>query len=302
MLKNFEELEDLVKNQKEPLKIAVIKAASEESLESVFELADKGLLIPYLIDKQDDLEDLIENMAMGQFDYQIVHAETDEEASFIGIKMARENKVQLIMKGNIQSGTLLRQVVNRETGIRERDVLSHFSLLDTANYPRLLAVTDGGMFLTPNVDQKEAIIENALEVMQALSYKKPKFAVLSAAEVVQEKLPASVEAKELTKRFADDSRLVVEGPISLDIALYPDIASEKGYSGRIQGDADVIVAPDIIAGNTLSKSIIYLAKGNMAGLIIGAKVPIILTSRVSSKEEKEYSLLLALQMSHGSDR
>lgn len=302
MLKNFEELEDLVKNQKEPLKIAVIKAASEESLESVFELADKGLLIPYLIDKQDDLEDLIENMVMGQFDYQIVHAETDEEAAFIGIKMARENKVQLIMKGNIQSGTLLKQVVNRETGIRERDVLSHFSLLDTANYPRLLAVTDGGMFLTPNVDQKEAIIENALEVMQALSYKKPKFAVLSAAEVVQEKLPASVEAKELTKRFADDSRLVVEGPISLDIALYPDIASEKGYSGRIQGDADVIVAPDIIAGNTLSKSIIYLAKGNMAGLIIGAKVPIILTSRVSSKEEKEYSLLLALQMSHGSDR
>lgn len=299
MLNNFDELEELVKGQSEPQKIAVIKAASEETLESVFELADKGILIPYLIDEKNKLEALLTQMNLTDRTYHIIDTATDEEAAFKGVQMARENEVQLIMKGNIQSGTLLKQVVNRESGIRERDVLSHISLLDTANYPRLLAVTDGGMFLTPDVDQKAAIIENALEVMQALSYENPKFAILSAAEVVQPKLQASVEAEELTKRFAEDQRCVVEGPISLDIALYPEIASAKNYQGRIQGDADVIVAPDIIAGNTLSKSIIYLAKGNMAGLIVGAKVPIVLTSRVSTKEEKRYSLLLALQMSHG---
>lgn len=302
MLKNFDELEELVKGQKEAKRIAIVKAASKETLESVFKLADKGFLVPYLIDEKDKLEKLLTEMQLTDRDYQIVDANTDQEAAFKGIQMARNNEVQLIMKGNIQSGTLLKEVVNRETGIRERDVLSHISLLDTDNYPRLLAVTDGGMFLTPNTDQKEAIIENALEIMQALSYEKPNFAVLSSAEVVQAKLPASVEAEELTKRFADDPRCVVEGPISLDIALYPDIASAKEYPGKIQGDADVIVAPDIIAGNTLSKSIIYLANGNMAGLIVGANVPIILTSRVSSKEEKRYSLLLALQMSHGKNQ
>lgn len=299
MLNNFEELEELVKGQKEERKIAVIKAASEETLESVFELADQGILVPYLIDEKNKLEKLITQMNLTDRTYHIIDAQTEEEAASKGVQLARENKVQLIMKGNIQSGTLLKEVVNRESGIRERDVLSHISLLDTDNYPRLLAVTDGGMFLTPNVDQKAAIIENALEVMQALSYENPKFAILSAAEVVQPKLQASVEAEELTKRFSEDERFVVEGPISLDIALYPDIATAKNYPGRIQGDADVIVAPDIIAGNTLSKSIIYLAKGNMAGLIVGAKVPIVLTSRVSTKEEKRYSLLLALQMSHG---
>lgn len=302
MLNNFDELEELVMGQSEPQKIAVIKAASEETLESVFELADQNILVPYLIDEKEKLETLLSQMNLTDRTYHIIDAETDEEAAFKGVQLARENDVQLIMKGDIQSGTLLKQVVNRESGIRKQDVLSHISLLDTPNYPRLLAVTDGGMFLTPDVNQKAAIIENALEVMKALSYEKPKFAILSAAEVVQPKLQASVEADELTKRFSTDQRCVVEGPISLDIALYPEIASAKNFPGKIQGDADVIVTPDIIAGNTLSKSIIYLANGKMAGLIVGAKVPIILTSRVSTKEEKRYSLLLALQMSHSASK
>lgn len=298
MLHDFQELEQKIGNIKEPKKVAVVKAANEHALESIFELANEGVVIPILIDSQSEIEDLISKMDMKNTTYHIVDVSSDQEAAYKGVELVRENKVHFIMKGNIQTGTLLKEVVHRETGIREKDVLSHLALIDVPAYPKLIGVTDGGMLLTPNVDQKQAMIENALEVMRALNYDHPKFAVLSAAEVIQPKLPASTDADELTKRFKESGDCVVEGPISLDVALRPSIATEKGYQGEINGDADVLVASDVVAGNTLSKSMLLLANGTMAGIILGAQVPIVLTSRSSSTLEKRYSLLLALQISH----
>lgn len=298
MLHDFKELEQKITEIKEPKKIAVVKAASEHSLESIFELADQGVAIPYLIDNKLALESLIKEMGFQSSNYHIIDVKTDEEAAFKGVELVRENKVDFIMKGNLQTGTLLKQVVNRETGIRDKDVLSHMALIDVPAYSKLLGITDGGMLLTPNVDQKEAIIYNSLEVMKSLGYEKPKFAVLSAAEVVQPKLPASTDAVELTNRFKTNEECVVEGPISLDLAINPSIAKEKEYEGNIKGDADVLIASDVVAGNTLSKSMLLLGGASMAGVILGAKVPIVLTSRSSSAAEKKYSLLLALQISH----
>lgn len=234
--------------------------------------------------------------------YIIVHAETDTEAAFKGIQLAKEGQVEFIMKGDLQTGTLLKEVVNHETGIRKQKVLSHLALIEVPAYPKLIGVTDGGMVLTPDIEQKKAIIKNASEVMQALGYQKAKFAVLSAAEVVQPKLPASVDAAELTKEFSHAPDMIVEGPISLDIALSPEAAGEKRYQGKIQGDTDVLVAPDIVSGNALSKSMTLLAGGKMAGIIVGAEVPIILTSRSSSAAEKRNSLLLALKVSQGANK
>lgn len=298
MLQDFKALEQKIANIEEPKKVAVVKAANAHSLESIFELADQGIVIPYLIDSESALEKLITEMDIENSNYHIIDVTSDEEAAFKGVELVREHKVDFIMKGNIQTGTLLKQVVNRETGIREKDVLSHMALIDVPAYSKLLGVTDGGMLLTPDADQKEAIIQNSLEVMKSLGYVKPKFAVLSAAEVVQPKLPASTDADELTKRFENDEECIVEGPISLDLAINSSIAQEKGYTGKIQGDADVLVASDVVAGNTLSKSMLLLADGLMAGVILGAKTPIVLTSRSSSAAEKRYSLLLALQFSH----
>lgn len=299
MLQNFEQLEkNMLANKHSPQKVAVVKAASEHSLESIFELAKQDLLFPILIDQQSAINDLLQKMDIGNAPYEIVHVTTDEEAAFKGVELVRQQQAKFMMKGNIQTSDLLKQVVNRETGIRKRDVLSHLALIEVPNYPRLIGVTDGGMLLSPNVDQKAAIIENALDVMKALDYQQPKFAVLSAAETLQPKLQASVDAAELTKRFQSRvNECIVEGPISIDLSLNPEIATEKQYQGKIQGDADVLIASDIVAGNTLSKSMLLLAGGEMAGMIIGAQVPIILTSRSSSAEEKKYSLLLALQIS-----
>lgn len=301
MLKSFEQLEkQILANKQEPQKVVVVKAASEHSLESIFELVEQGLIFPVLIDDENELKNMLEKMSIKDSNYEIVHASTDEEAAFQGVKLVREGQAQFIMKGNLQTGDLLKQVVNRETGIRDKPVLSHLALLEVPGYPRLIGITDGGMLLTPTADQKEAIIENALSVMNALEYNQPKFAVLSAAEMLQPKLPASVDAAELTERFKNRTDCIVEGPISIDLALDSNIAKEKKYGGKIQGDADVLIASDVVAGNTLSKSMILLASGEMAGIIIGAKVPIILTSRSSSAAEKKFSLLLALQISHSS--
>lgn len=298
MLQDFQALEEKIAEITDPKKVAVIRAASEHTLEGVFELAERGIVIPYLLDEESALKEFINRMDIQNSNYQIINVQSDEEAAFKGIELARENKVDFIMKGNIQTGSLLSQVVNRDTGIREKDVLSHLALIDVPTYPKLLGVTDGGMLLTPDVDQKEAVIENALEVMNALGYEKPKFGVLSAAEVVQPRLPASTDAEELTRRFKDYKNGIVEGPISLDLAINPTVVEEKGYRGNIQGDADVLVASDVVGGNTLSKSMLLLANGIMAGVILGAKVPIVLTSRSSSADEIRYSLLVALKVSH----
>lgn len=301
MLKNFQSLEQKVTSMKPPKKVAVVKAANNHVLESIFELVKQGIIIPYLIDKETDLKNKIQQMNIKSANYYIIEATTDESAAFKGVELARKKKVDFIMKGYIQTNILLKQVINHDTGIRNSNVLSHFALLDVPDYSKLLGVTDGGMLLTPNVDQKSALIENALKVMNALSCEKPKFAVLSSAEVIQPKVPASIDADKLTKQFELSDKCVVEGPISLDLATDKTAVEEKHYEGNIQGDADVLVASDIVAGNTLSKSMILFGNATMAGLILGAQVPIALTSRSSSAAEKKYSLLLALQTSHANE-
>lgn len=296
-MESFKQLEEQIKTISEPKKVAVINAASDHALDGVFELAKKKMVIPYLLDDETKINEMLADRDLGDTDYHVVPVHSDEESAFKGIELVREGKVDFIMKGNIQTGTLLKQVVNRETGIRDRDVLSHLALIEVPKYPKLLGVTDGGMLLAPDADQKEAVIENALEVMKALDYDQPKFAILSASESVQPKLQASVDGKELTERFENRDDCIVEGPISLDLSISPKTAEAKGYEGNIQGDADVLVAADVIGGNTLSKSMLLLAGGTMAGVILGAKAPIVLTSRSSSADEIRQSLLVAIKAS-----
>ncbi|HLS34696.1 MAG TPA: phosphate acyltransferase [Bacillota bacterium] len=296
-MESFKQLEEQIKTISEPKKVAVINAASDHALDGVFELAKKKMVIPYLLDDETKINEMLADRDLGDTDYHVVPVHSDEESAFKGIELVREGKVDFIMKGNIQTGTLLKQVVNRETGIRDRDVLSHLALIEVPKYPKLLGVTDGGMLLAPDADQKEAVIENALEVMKALDYDQPKFAILSASESVQPKLQASVDGKELTERFENRDDCIVEGPISLDLSISPKTAEAKGYEGNIQGDADVLVAADVIGGNTLSKSMLLLADGTMAGVILGAKAPIVLTSRSSSADEIRQSLLVAIKAS-----
>jgi phosphate butyryltransferase len=199
------------------------------------------------------------------------------------------------MKGRMETSDLLRQVVNKETGLQCGKIMSHVGLFQVPKYHKVVVLSDGGMLLAPDLEQKVKIINNAVEVLHALGYDDPKVAVMCGAEVLNKKAVESVDAaelKEMNKR-GEITGCTVEGPISYDIALSKEIAEFKKFDSPVAGEADVMIMPSMAAGNLVGKSWTVSGGGMMAGIIVGAKAPIVLVSRGSSAEEKFYSIALA---------
>ena len=199
------------------------------------------------------------------------------------------------MKGKMQTSDLLKQVVNKETGLNMGKVMSHVGLFEVPNYHKLVVLTDGGMLLHPTLEQKAQIVENAVGALNNMGYENPKVAALCAAEKLNEKAPESVDAaalKEMNEK-GEIKDCVIEGPISYDIALSKEIADFKGFESPVAGDADVLLVPDMAAGNFIGKSWVIQGGGRMTGLVVGAKAPIVLTSRGSGADEKFYSIVFA---------
>ncbi|MBP2651655.1 MAG: phosphate butyryltransferase [Firmicutes bacterium] len=199
------------------------------------------------------------------------------------------------MKGKIQTADLLKAVVNKEKGLRTGSVMSHVVLHEIPTYHKLLVITDGGMMMYPNLAEKKQIIENAVNSLLSLGYDKPKVAVLAAVENVNPKMPEAVDAgllKEMNQK-GEIKNCIVEGPISYDLAMSKDAAKIKGYESPVTEDADILMVPNITVGNIMGKALVYSAGAKIAGFIVGAKVPIVLTSRGSSAEEKYLSLVLS---------
>lgn len=296
-----EKLEEITQNKsKQKLKIVVVKAANEEVLESIKRATDNDIVEAILIDDKEELEKMTKKLSINSEKIEIVDEADDKKAAAKGVEFVRTAKAGALMKGFIGTSDLLRAVVNREKGIRASKLLSHVAVIYLPALERLVAVTDGGMVVRPDKEELKTIIEHGVEVMDSVLDKEAKVSILSASENVMKASDASVWADELTEELAEKDYLV-EGPISLDLSLDPEIAREKNYSGKIQGDADIIVTPDIVSGNSLSKSLLMFGGAKMAGLILGASVPIILTSRSSSSDEKYASILLAQQVMQGKE-
>jgi phosphate butyryltransferase len=223
----------------------------------------------------------------------------DDEAARKAVAFIREGKGDFLMKGKLETAQMLKPVVNKETGLGTGGLMSNFVIFQAPRYHKLLVVTDGGMVTYPTLEQKKAIIENTVETLKALGYENPKIGVLAAVEKLNPKMPETVDADALRRMNAEGEikDCIVEGPISLDLALDPEAAAIKGYKSPVAGDADALIVPDIHTGNALGKSIILLGGGRMANFIVGAKVPIILASRASSSEEKYLSLTVAAMAS-----
>ena len=283
------------KKSQKKLRIVVVKAANEEVLGSIKRAVDNDLVEAILIDEKEAIEEQCEDLSIDLKNIKIIDEKEDQKAAAKGVELVRNQEADALMKGFIGTSDLLRAVVNKEKGIRASKLLSHVAVIDLPALDRLVAVTDGGMVVRPDKEELKTIIEHGVEVMQSIQEEEPKVALLSASENVMKASDASVWAKELTEEHSGDDYLL-EGPISLDLSLDPEIAKGKNYPGKIQGDADIIVTPDIVSGNSLSKSLLMFADAKMAGLILGAKVPIILTSRTSSSDEKYASILLAQQL------
>ncbi len=295
VFKNFEELIKKVQNSGSKKIAAVVAAQDEHTLQAVFKARKDNIAEPVLIGNKSKIKEILSNLKEDLDDSSIIDVEDDASAAAKAVELVNSNKADFIMKGKIQTADLLKAVVNKEKGLRTGKVMSHFVINEIPNYHKLIVTTDGGMMMYPNVDEKKQIIENAVNTLIDMGYEKPKVAVLAAVEKVNPKMPESVDAgllKEMNQK-GEIKNCIVEGPISYDLTMSKESAEIKGYSSPVVGDADVLIVPNITAGNILGKALVFSAGGKMAGFIVGAKVPIVLTSRGASAEEKYLSLVLS---------
>ena len=293
--KSFDDLIKKVQNLDSKKKVAVVSAQDEHTLEAVFKAKKDNIVEPILIGNKKKIIEILSRLHESVLEESIINVESDSEAAEKAVELINENKADFIMKGKIQTADLLRAVVNKENGLRTGKVMSHIVIHEIPTYHKLLAVTDGGMMMYPSLDEKKQILENAVSTFLALGYENPKVAVLAAVETVNPKMQESVDADMLKKLNikGEIKNCIVEGPISYDLTMSKESASIKGFESPVTGEADIIVVPNITVGNILGKSLVYSAGAKMAGFIVGAKVPIVLTSRGSTSEEKYLSLALS---------
>ncbi|HEY5177201.1 MAG TPA: phosphate acyltransferase [Terriglobales bacterium] len=280
-----------------PKRVAVVAADDEVALTAADGALHLGIAIPVLIGNERNIRAKAE--ALGLFGL-IAGAEfvSAEDAATVAIQMAREGHVDLLLKGHLRTDELLRAALDKQAGLRTGRLLSDVLLYEDklAGEIRLVGITDGGLNVSPNLEQKKQIVQNAIEVMRSLGLARPKIALMSATEAVSESVPSSVDARLLTEmgeagRFGD---VELFGPLALDCALLGSAAQAKGIAHPVAGHADCMVVPNIEAGNLLGKSVKYLGGSQCAHVVAGAKVPILIPSRVESVDDKVNSIALGV--------
>ncbi|MDK2839606.1 MAG: phosphate butyryltransferase [Thermosipho sp. (in: thermotogales)] len=293
MLRSFDEVIEKAKT-KEAV-IALAGAEDVESLKAIKDVLDLGIKA-ILVGKEEIIRKNLEGLEM---ELPIVNAESEAEASEKAVKLVSSGQANVLMKGLVKTATLLKAALNKEWGLRGEGLLSHVALLETPGMDRIVFVTDGGMVIKPTLEQKVQIIKNAVSLAHSLGYEEPKVGLIAAVEVVNPDMPETMEAAILTK-MADRGQIKgykIDGPLGLDNALSEFAAKVKKVSGPVAGKADILVVPDIHSGNFLGKSAVYLANGKIAGIIMGAKVPIIIVSRADTSESKRNSIAIAAAIS-----
>lgn len=288
-------LDQLLEVKGTRMKLVVVACQDEDVLGAVAESAQLGISEPILIGSKQETLELAEKLGIDISGFRFIEASDLEEAAEKGVRLVSSGEADFIMKGLVDTSILLKAVLNKEWGLRTESLISHVMVYEVNNYPKLLYLTDGGMNLYPDVEDKAKIIDNAEIVARAMGNKKIKVAALAAKEKVNPKMPATLDAAELEKmskegRFGED--VVVEGPMALDLALSKEAVEIKKFPGEVAGEADILLVPNIEMGNGIGKAITYLAGGKSAGIIMGAKVPVVLVSRADDKETKLYSIAL----------
>lgn len=292
----IKKLEELLKLEyQEPMKLAVVACHDEEVLEAVFESKKLGIAEPILIGDRERTINIAKEKGFDVSSYTIIDETDLSAAAEIGVKMVSKGKANFIMKGLVDTSILLKAVLNKEWGLRTDSLLSHVMLYEIPNYSKLIYLTDGGMNLQPTLEDKAKIIENAAVVGKALGKAEVKVACLAAKEKLDPKMIATVDASELKSRYGEgkfSKGIIVDGPMALDLAVSSSSAEIKGYKSVVAGNADILLVPNIEMGNGIGKSITYFAGGKSAGIVMGAKVPIVLVSRADDHEAKLYSIAL----------
>lgn len=296
MNKSFDELIAKV-SECSMKKVAVSVAQDDAVLEAVKEAKARGIADAILVGDETKIREIAASINMDLDGFEIINEPDVIQASLTAVKLAHDGKADMYMKGLIDTKNFLKSVLDKEVGLRTGGALSHVAVFDVPGIDRLLFLTDVAFITYPSLEDKINIIKNTLPVAKACGIECPKVAPLAAVEVVNPKMPVTVEAAELTKMCEEGAitGCVVDGPLSLDLAIDPEAARHKGATDRkIQGDADILLFPDIHAGNLVYKGIVHMVPGVKNGCILtGTKVPVILTSRSDTFETKVNSIALA---------
>lgn len=299
-MKSLKELLNLKMEKK--MKLVVVAANDREVIAAVDEARELDVIDPILIGDQEEILAILEEKAIDKDQYRIIDEKDVTGAAELGVKMVSNGEADFIMKGLLDTSILLRAVLNKEWGLRTDSLLSHVMVYEVASYPKLIYLTDGGMNLSPSLEDKKKIIENAATVVRSMGSERINVAVLAAKEKVNPKMLATVEADQLKKQYEKgefSKGVVIDGPLALDLALSKEAAEIKSFKSEVAGDADVLLVPNIEMGNGIGKSITYLAGGKSAGIVMGAKTPIVLVSRADDHESKLYSILLGGVVARG---
>lgn len=290
----FKRLIDYVKDW-EPMQTAVCHPCSKEALQGALDAAAANLIEPILVGPEGKIRLLAEELGLNISACRLVDALHSHEAAAKAVALCRSGEAEALMKGSLHTDELMGAVVLSATGLRTERRISHVFAMDLPTYPRPLFITDAAINIYPNLEVKADIIRNAIQLAMALNIKQPKVAILSAVETVNPKIPATLDAAALCK-MADRGQIegaLVDGPLAFDNAVSKQAAAIKGIRSPVAGEADILLTPDLEAGNMLAKQLAYLSKADSAGIVLGARVPIILTSRADSAEARLASCAVA---------
>ncbi|WRS26924.1 phosphate acyltransferase [Oscillospiraceae bacterium MB08-C2-2] len=295
---SFDQIVEKTKGSTSPKRMAVAAAADEHTLEAVLRARREQIALPLLVGDKKKILEILSHMGETIDESDIYDSDT-ASAAVIAVSLIKQGKADFLMKGFIDTGAFLKAVVNKENGLAKSPLLSLFSVFETKGYHKLLAAVDGGMVPYPTLEQKKLIIDNTVEAFLRLGYTCPKVGVLACVETINPKMPETVEADALAQmnRRGEIENCIVDGPISYDCAVSAEIAKAKGYKGETAGDVDILVAPNIHAGNIMGKMLTCTFGAKMAGVVMGASCPIILTSRGATAEEKYLAIALSAAMS-----
>jgi phosphotransacetylase len=278
----------------------VAHPCEESALAGPLEAAAKGLIVPTLVGPAARIAEIAKASGLSLGTTAIVDTPHSHASAIKAVELVRTGQAELLMKGSLHTDELLGAVVARETGLRTGRRLSHVFIMDVPTYHKVLIVTDAAINIAPTLEEKVDIVQNAIDLAVSLGVSRPKVAILGAVETVTSKMPATIDAASLCK-MAERGQItggILDGPLAFDNAISRDAARIKGITSEVAGDPDILLAPDLESGNILAKQLTFLANADSAGLVLGARVPIILTSRADSVRSRIASCGVAMLAAH----
>jgi phosphate butyryltransferase len=293
-MKSFETFFEIAKS-KVKRRIVIAAAEDDNVLKSIQDGVTSNIVEPIFVGNKEKIQTLVEEIEFDISKYEIINETNPVKSAQIAVQAVREGKADILMKGYVQTADFLRAILNKEFGLRKSELLSHIGFFEIPAYHKIIALTDAAQNVSPDLSEKIAIIQNAVDMFYHLGELNPKVAILAAVESVNPKMVATIDAAALTVMNCRGQikGCLIDGPLAFDNAVSKEAAEHKGIKSDVAGDADLLVTPDINAGNVLYKSFTLFAKGTVAAIVLGASVPIVLTSRSDTDRSKLASVALA---------